>query len=258
MSEGYLSLTEKEKATLRLLVRGYDAKTSARHLKLSVHTVNERLRNARQKMSVSSSREAARMLFDEEGIDPDFFGDKLLGEGRSDSAAVSQYGPNDGYGIRNPLAIVIGGILFMTLILAILASAPFSPPAVQIPDIKNAAPENISASAAVVESDVARSARKWLALIDDRNWDESWRETGKIFQQLNTNEKWASVAGEVQPKLGAVLSRDMKSQEFVPAPPYGYEMIKFQTQFENRPDAVEVLTLVREDSVWRVVGYWIE
>src|SRR3990167_863943 len=70
MTEGYQTLTEKEKQTLRLVVRGYDAKSMARYLGLSIHTVNERLRYARRKMEVSSSREAARILLDKEGGGP--------------------------------------------------------------------------------------------------------------------------------------------------------------------------------------------
>ncbi len=60
-------LSDKEKQVLRLLLRGHDAKSSARELELSVHTVNERLRDARRKLGVSSSREAARMLHESEG-----------------------------------------------------------------------------------------------------------------------------------------------------------------------------------------------
>jgi DNA-binding CsgD family transcriptional regulator len=79
MAEGYPALTEKEKETLRPIVRGPDAKSTARHLSLSVHTVNERLRDARRKLSVSSSREAARLLFHSEGGDPEFLTDRTLG-----------------------------------------------------------------------------------------------------------------------------------------------------------------------------------
>jgi hypothetical protein len=43
----------------------------------------------------------------------------------------------------------------------------------------------------------------------------------------------------------------------VPAPPYGYETIKFRTNFANKAEATETLTLVREGSRWRVVSYWI-
>lgn len=56
------NLTAREKAALRLLGRGYDAKSAARELGVSVNSVNERLREARRKLGVSSSREAARLL----------------------------------------------------------------------------------------------------------------------------------------------------------------------------------------------------
>ena len=56
MADGYDELTDKEKQTLRLMVRGHDAKSAASELALSVHTINERLRDARRKLAVSSSR----------------------------------------------------------------------------------------------------------------------------------------------------------------------------------------------------------
>ena len=67
MAEALEDLSDKEKETLRLVVRGHDAKSMARELDLSVYTVNERLRAARRKLGVTSSKEAARMLFEAEG-----------------------------------------------------------------------------------------------------------------------------------------------------------------------------------------------
>ena len=84
MTQGLSTLTEKEKQTLRLLVNGYDAKSMARHLGLSVHTINERLRDARRKLAVSSSREAARKLRDVEGAAPELLGDKALRDASPD------------------------------------------------------------------------------------------------------------------------------------------------------------------------------
>jgi DNA-binding CsgD family transcriptional regulator len=102
-TEGYRALTEKEKQTLRLIVRGHDAESIARNLDLSVHTINERLRDARRKMSVSSSREAARMLLDTEGGDHQPFGPNSLGDTKIGEAAarleVQQEGtPTSGVG----------------------------------------------------------------------------------------------------------------------------------------------------------------
>ena len=66
MADGYDELTDKEKQTLRLMVRGHDAKSAASELALSVHTINERLRAARRKLEVTSSKEAARLLLQAE------------------------------------------------------------------------------------------------------------------------------------------------------------------------------------------------
>ena len=70
------TLTDREKETLRLLLAGHDAKSIARAQDLSVHTVNERLRDARRKLGVASSREAARQLAEAGSAPPDFLGDQ--------------------------------------------------------------------------------------------------------------------------------------------------------------------------------------
>ena len=62
----------------------------------------------------------------------------------------------------------------------------------------------------------------------------------------------------MRPPLGAVLSREAAGEETVPAPPYGYRMVKFRTRFANKANAVETLSLVREGGAWRVVGYTID
>ena len=78
MQEGIDALTEKEKQALRLILRGHDAKSIARELDRSVHTVNDRLRAARRKLAVTSSREAARILLEDEG--PEILGYNPFGE----------------------------------------------------------------------------------------------------------------------------------------------------------------------------------
>jgi len=65
-------LTEKEVVVLHLLAQGHDVKSAAVELGLSVHTVHERLREARRKTGASSSRGAARLLT--EAAAPNFSG----------------------------------------------------------------------------------------------------------------------------------------------------------------------------------------
>lgn len=56
------ALTEREVEILRLLTAGHTAKTIAVHLDTSETAINERLRAARRKTGVGSSRELARLL----------------------------------------------------------------------------------------------------------------------------------------------------------------------------------------------------
>ena len=127
VKEDLWALTEKEKQTLRLIVRGHDAKSAARSLGLSVHTINERLRDARRKMAVSSSREAARLLLEAEGgsrsPNPDLFGDTGIGGDASGFLVDHGTAPVDGAGRANRRPWIIIGVLLMTFVLGLLALA---------------------------------------------------------------------------------------------------------------------------------------
>lgn len=252
VNEGYWALTEKEKQTLRLIVRGHDAKSIAQSLGLSVHTINERLRDARRKMAVSSSRGAARLLLEAEcgdAANPEFFGDGQIG-GDATRAQVNQgSAPIGGAGraYRHPLFFT--GVALMTLALAFLALTT-------LPQVASAPPA--APAAAETNPEVVDSARKWLVLVDQGRWDESYRATGASFQKLNTAQVWAEVSERVRTPLGAVVSRTLLSQQNLPAPPHGYEVVKFRTNFANKAGAVETVTLDREDGGWRVVGVTIE
>ena len=57
--------------------------------------------------------------------------------------------------------------------------------------------------------------------------------TGSAFQKLNTEQVWADVSRKVRPPLGAVTSRTLLSAEELPAPPHGYQVVKFRTSFAN-------------------------
>lgn len=64
MEQGRLSAKEVE--VLALIAQGHDAKSAARALTLSTHTIYERLRRAREKLGAANSREAARLFFSAE------------------------------------------------------------------------------------------------------------------------------------------------------------------------------------------------
>jgi len=63
------ALNPAERVVLRLLARGHTAKSVAAAERMTVGAVNERLREARRKTGVSSSRELARLLAAQENRD---------------------------------------------------------------------------------------------------------------------------------------------------------------------------------------------
>ncbi len=243
-TDGHRLLTEREKQTLRLIVRGHDAKSTARHLGLSVHTINERLRDARRKMAVSSSREAARLLFEREGADPDPSVPDAIGDAAPAAAAQIVVLPKGRGTPPLRLAGIAIGVVVMIFSLSLLLLAPAAQ--------QSPAPAALASTPTAVA--VEASARQWLALLDQGRWDDSWRATGSTFRKQNTAKVWATVSTEVRAPLGAVVSRTLLSHENLPAPPHGYEVVKFRTSFANKADTVETVTLVYEDGGWRVVG----
>jgi DNA-binding CsgD family transcriptional regulator len=123
MSEAIKSLSEREKETLRLLLAGHDAKSIARDLDLSVHTVNDRLREARRKLGVSSSREAARLLAQAEGENPKFLAPTNLGMAKKAIGTQQTVRTGPPTGINHRLWWLAGGLL---VLLAIAAAALLS------------------------------------------------------------------------------------------------------------------------------------
>ena len=251
--EGLCALTEKEKQTLRLLLAGHDAKSMARHLGLSVHTVNERLRDARRKLAVSTSKEAARILRTAEGATPESFGDEEIGGAPPAPTGQQAAEPRAITAkLRHPW--VIGGFAMLSLsvaLLALLGSSGTTRDAAQPADSSASAPPAAPSAA-------AEAAQQWLALVDAADWSGSWAATAQSFRSLNSVDVWRSASLEARVPRGRALSRRLTGEESVPAPPHGYRLVRFRTRFENGGETTETLTLTREDAAWKVSGYHID
>lgn len=257
MSERFEKVSDREKQTLRLLLHGHDAKSIAATLGLSVHTVNERLREARRKLGVSSSREAARLLAQAEGQGPNILGDKEIGvappSARRDEPGLSK-GRQRG---AHAVAWLAGGMAIMFAIIAavVIAMAPQGDGKAPAQALSAAAPSTASDKAGVT------AAEDWAKLLDRRSWGDSWKQSGSLFRSQLTETSWTATIQPLRQQLGPVSSRTFKSVLNTSAPPGApageYKMVQFATVFANRPDTVETVALVREGSAWRVIGYFI-
>lgn len=252
---GLAALTEREKQTLRLIVRGHDAKSVARTLDLSVHTINERLRDARRKVAVNSSREAARLLFEAEGgvvATPEIVGDTPIGDAPAGIPVEETAVPSVGTG-RQRLWLTTGTILMLPALalIALVTTAQLAP---SPPATATSSP----AEAPAIESPAAVAAAKpFLTLIDAQQWRASFAATGAQFRRVNTLKLWTDTSLQVRAPLGTMVARTLLSAELVPAPPRGFQNVKFKTQFTNKT-VIETVTLDREAGEWRVVGIVVD
>ncbi|MCD2323203.1 DUF4019 domain-containing protein [Sphingomonas sp. IC-56] len=258
MRNAILTLTEREKETLRLLLKGHDAKSIARDLGLSVHTINERLRDARRKLGVSSSREAARLLAEAEAGAPNSLGDNALGVLGEATDVPSSGQASRPHRVGHRLAWFGGGMLIMSFLIAAVAlSSVFR--GSTAPGAQASAPAAPVASASA--SAGLERARTWLALVDRQAWDESWNTAATLFKAKLSAAQWSSMVQAVRQPLGAVSSRTFKSvtkANSIPGAPAGeYETLEFQTDFANRSGATETVVLFREVDGWKVTGYFI-
>lgn len=257
MNERSQTLTEREKETLRLLLAGHDAKSAASALGLSVHTVNERLREARRKLGVGSSREAARALARAE--DPNFLGDKQFGVAGT-AAPGPEHRPSDQRRrLGWPLVWLSGGMVMMLAMVAAVAMTMAPHGDGQAKPAKTP----VAYAAADPASDKAGAdfAQAWAKLLDDQRWSESWKTSGAFFQSQIDEARWTETARTLRQSLGAVGSRSVKSvssARSLPGVPDGdYKIIQFATAFANKPAGIETVVLAKEGGDWKIYGYFI-
>lgn len=107
------------------------------------------------------------------------------------------------------------------------------------------------------------AAQKWLALVDDGKYGESWDQAAGLFKEKLTKDQWQKALTQVRAPLGKMESRQFKLAEFkteVPgAPPGQYMILQYRTKFANGVPMIETITpMLDKDGTWRVSGYYIK
>ena len=108
--------------------------------------------------------------------------------------------------------------------------------------------------AAAVQAD----ARAFLEKVDRKDWNASFAATSDAFREANTVARWQEASLQVYGPLGDIQERGEATIRYVNAPPNGYQEVVFTSHFANRRDVKEVLTMVREDGVWKVAGIMVD
>lgn len=265
MRESLSDLTDKEKEALRLLLAGHDAKSSASALDISVHTVNDRLRNARRKLGVSSSREAARILGDAEGAAPQSSAHTSFGIPPADpakhTADLINTQPRKLFG----LTWFAGGMLIMSIFIAIAVVAFVSntePAGESVDRSENTFIEEVRGPDQAEDLAALKTADAFIAKVDAADWEGSWAISGEYFQSLTTVEQWTAAAQTAREPLGKVKERRVATIQNVtslPGAPDGdYKVLQYHSFFEG-VDAltIETVVMIRRGGGHEIAGYFV-
>jgi hypothetical protein len=107
------------------------------------------------------------------------------------------------------------------------------------------------------------AAEKWLTIVDQGKYMESWEESSEYFKQAISQVQWEQALGAVRGPLGKLISRKVKNATYtssLPGAPDGqYVVILFNTSFEKKKTTIETVTpMMDKDGIWRVSGYYIK
>jgi hypothetical protein len=136
--------------------------------------------------------------------------------------------------------------------------------------MKSAPPATPGASITMPAGDSANAFReiaaqaageKWLGLLDRGEYGKAWDECAQLFRQRVAREQWIDTLPATRAPFGAVKSRKVEVAAYktsLPGAPDGqYVTVRYRTNFENKENAEELITLAFEDGVWRPTGYFI-
>lgn len=113
------------------------------------------------------------------------------------------------------------------------------------------------------EDKALEAAKVWLKLIDNGEYEKSWQTAAEYLKNVTTKEQFKQSLIAGRSPLGSVISRTLKSKEYIaglPGAPDGeYVEIQFQTSFENKHSSIETIaSMLDVDGEWRVAGYYIK
>jgi hypothetical protein len=120
----------------------------------------------------------------------------------------------------------------------------------------------VPALAGPAEDEASAAAKTWLAVVDAKNYPESWKNAADLFQQGVSADKWSGMVQGARDKVGALKSRELEAvmlTKTLPGVPDGdYAVVSFNADFATKGTSTEVITLVHENGKWKVGGYFIK
>jgi len=107
-----------------------------------------------------------------------------------------------------------------------------------------------------------RQALGFLGYLDEGRFADSYAYTGMLLRARAEREAFASQIQKARAGAGALQARELIDATYntsVEGAPEGqYVILHYHSNFANRQDTVETITLALAKGYWRVDGYYIK
>ena len=115
---------------------------------------------------------------------------------------------------------------------------------------------------AAEESAAQRQALGFLGYLDEGRFAESYAYTGMLLRARADREAFTAQIQKARTGTGALQARELIDAAYntsVEGAPEGqYVILHYHSNFANRQDTVETITLALAKGYWRVDGYYIK
>ena len=101
--------------------------------------------------------------------------------------------------------------------------------------------------------------QRWLSLIDENKYLETWGSLSGIFKKTTTKEQWLDDLDGFRKPLGKLLERKLlyvteSSDERLGK----YLIVQYQSLFENNKSKGEAISVIKDsENGWKILGYTI-
>lgn len=116
-------------------------------------------------------------------------------------------------------------------------------------------------AATPAEEEASATGEKWLTLLDNEKYDDSWKQSASMFRDQVSQDEWVGSLKRWRQPMGPMISRTTARVDFVKtlrgAPDGDYAIIHYTTGFQNKSGVTERLTLVKENGSWQMAAYAI-
>jgi len=117
------------------------------------------------------------------------------------------------------------------------------------------------AQSLIIDDDIDRHARAWIADIDAGNPGAAWDKSSNQLRDTLPRADWEKAVKPLQ-ALGNIKSRSLSSVTFtlkMPGMPNGnYAVVSYHGSFTAKEEAIETVVLRHEtDGRWQGVGYQV-